>query len=130
LRFRELADGSVASDVTLAVTFQGWHGVAHGGIVALLLDEAMAYAAAAAGALGMTAALRLRFRAETPLGEPLRLTGRIRWRRRNVYAVEAALHAPDGTLLASGDGSFVEKGRLAPGQRLGWERFGEHHGEA
>ena len=42
-------DGSVRGDTVLRNDFQGWKGVAHGGIVMMMLDEAMAHAAVARG---------------------------------------------------------------------------------
>jgi uncharacterized protein (TIGR00369 family) len=120
LRFEVAEDGSVESRVTVAAAFQGWRGVVHGGIVALLLDEAMAYAAGARGLLGVTAELTLRFRHAVPVGEPLVVRGSVRWQRRNVLAVEATVGDAAGTLLASAQGRFVSRGRLAPGQRFGF----------
>jgi uncharacterized protein (TIGR00369 family) len=119
LRFDVLDDASVESRVTLDRRYQGWRGVAHGGVVAVLLDEAMAYAAAARGFLGVTADLRLRFRRAVPVGEALIVRGRVLSQRRNVFGIEADVHAAAGVLLAAGEGSFVSRGRLAPGQRLG-----------
>jgi uncharacterized protein (TIGR00369 family) len=124
MRFDELADKSVESRLTLEPQFQGWRGVAHGGIVALVLDEAMAYAAGAHGHLGVTAEMSMRFRKPVPTGEALLVRGKVLWQRRNVFGIEASIHDAAGTtLLASGEGSFVSRGKLAPGQRLG-ERYG------
>ncbi|MGC0415396.1 PaaI family thioesterase [Embleya sp. AB8] len=49
---------------------------AHGGIVAVLLDQLLGVAAAAAGAPGLTAGLDVRYRRATPYDAPLELTGR------------------------------------------------------
>ena len=120
LQFDEKADRSVESRITLEPAYQGWKGVAHGGIVALLLDEAMAYAAGAHGYLGVTAEMKLRFRNAVPIGEPLRVRGKVLWQRRNVFGIEASIVSDDGvTLFAASEGSFVSRGELAPGQRLG-----------
>lgn len=112
-------DGSVESRVTLPRAFQGWRGVAHGGTVALLLDEAMAYAAAARGIRGVTADLALRFRQAVPIDAPLIVRGDVLWQRSRVLRVAATVRDEGGTVLASGEGSFVSRGRLAPGERLG-----------
>jgi acyl-coenzyme A thioesterase PaaI-like protein len=119
MRFDDLPDGTVESRLTLAQPYQGWRGVAHGGIVALLLDEGMAYAAAGRGHLGVTAELTMRFRKPVPLGEPLIVRGGVLWERRGVLGIEAAVSREDGALLASGEGRFVVKGKLEPGRRLG-----------
>jgi len=120
LRFDVLEDRSVESRVTLAQPFQGWRGVAHGGFIAMLLDEAMAYAAGAQGYLGVTAEMKMRFRRPVPIGEALLVRAKVNWQRRNVFGIEAAvLDASGTTTYASGEGRFVSRGRLAPGQRLG-----------
>jgi acyl-coenzyme A thioesterase PaaI-like protein len=123
MRFEETGVDAVACEVTLPERFQGWRGVAHGGVVAMLLDEGMAYAAATRGHLGMTAELKLRFRAPVPLGAPLVVRGRVEWQRRNVCGVSAEIADASGAVLAAGEGRFVVKGALAPGERLG--RFGD-----
>ncbi len=120
MKFRELDERSVESRLTLEPPYQGWQGVAHGGIVALVLDEAMAYAAGALGYLGVTAEMKLRFRRPVPIGQPLLVRGTVLWQRRNVFGVEASIFSDDGTtLLAGAEGSFVSRGKLAPGRRLG-----------
>lgn len=119
MRFEESDDGTVESRVTVGRPFQGWRDVVHGGIVALLLDEAMAYAAAARGIVGVTGDLKLRFRKAVPVGAPLCVRGKVSWQRRNVLGIEASVHDNAGTLLASGQGSFVARGTLAPGEHLG-----------
>jgi acyl-coenzyme A thioesterase PaaI-like protein len=86
--------------------------------VMMLLDEAMAYACGAIGERGMTASMQLRFRAPVPLGEALTVTGTVKWKRRHVIALEAAVAGPDGAVLASAEGSFVSRGPLGK-ERLG-----------
>ena len=122
MQFERLSDDSVESRVVVPAAYQGWRGVVHGGAVAMLLDEAMAYAAAAAGVLGVTAELKMRFRKAVPVGAPLLVRGSVHLRRGKVLGVSASVKAEDGTLLASGEGSFVSRGEIAPGTRFG-ERF-------
>ncbi len=112
-------DTSVESRVTIPERFQGWRDVVHGGIVALVLDEAMAYAAGARGYLGVTADLKLRFRNPVPVGAPLVVRAKVLWQRRTVLGIEASVCDAAGTLLASAEGSFVTRGRLEPGEKLG-----------
>ena len=83
-----------------------------------LLDEAMAHACGHIGERGMTASMQLRFRAAVPLGEPLVVTGAVKWRRRAVISLDAAVAHADGTVLATAEGSFVSAGPLAK-ERLG-----------
>jgi uncharacterized protein (TIGR00369 family) len=124
LRFEVAGDASVRSRVTVGAAFQGWRDVVHGGVVAMLLDEAMAYAAGARGLLGVTADLKMRFRQPVPVGAELLLRGNVLWQRRNVLGIAANITDAAGTLLASGQGSFVSRGTLAPGERFGEPHFG------
>ena len=119
MHFTDSEPGAVESRVTLAPGFQGWRGVAHGGVVAMLLDEAMAYAAASLNHLGVTADLRVRFRAPVPTGEELVVLGRVRGQRASVFEISAEIKDATGRVLAFGDGKFVSRGTLPPGVRLG-----------
>jgi uncharacterized protein (TIGR00369 family) len=115
MRFEVNEDRSVESRLSLGAQFQGWRDVVHGGMVALLLDEAMAYAAGAHGVLGVTGDLKMRFRKPVRVGEPLIVRGNVRWQRRGVLGISASVNDAAGTLLASGEGSFVKRGELPPG---------------
>jgi acyl-coenzyme A thioesterase PaaI-like protein len=117
LEFVPIEDGARAQTV-LPARFQGWRGTAHGGIVMTLLDEAMAHACGFLGERGVTAAMDLRFRSPVPIGEPVAVTAHVKWKRKNVIALEAAVTLADGTVLATAEGSFVSRGPL------GKERYG------
>ena len=114
LRFRIEGKTAIA-ETTLPADFQGWRGIAHGGVVMALIDEAMAYAAGAAGWKGVTAEVATRFRHPVPLETKLRLVGRVLWERRNVIGVAAEVQDVNGDVLASGEGKFVGKARIEPG---------------
>ena len=120
LRFVPDGEDAVRAEITLPPRFQGWRGTAHGGIVMMLLDEAMAHACGRIGERGVTASMQLRFRAPVPLGERIVIRGTVKWKRRHVVALEAsvALAHGDETPLASAEGSFVSRGPL------GKERYG------
>jgi acyl-coenzyme A thioesterase PaaI-like protein len=107
----EGAEG-VCARLSLAPEYQGWRGIAHGGIVMALLDEAMAHAAGYAGHRGVSAHVSVRFRKPVPLEEPIEVRGRVTWQRRNVLGVEASILNSAGAVLAHAEGSFVSRGRL------------------
>jgi acyl-coenzyme A thioesterase PaaI-like protein len=113
LHFDRNPDGEgVIARLELGPVYQGWRGIAHGGIVMALLDEAMAYAAGFAGHRGVTAQVSARFRKPVPLEQPIAVRGRVTWQRRNVLGVEASIHDRAGDVLAHAEGSFVSRGRL------------------
>lgn len=69
----EIVDGAAIGSCTLDWRHEGPPTYAHGGVSALLLDQIMGYAVAAAGHPGVTARLQVRYRSTVPLGQPLRL---------------------------------------------------------
>jgi uncharacterized protein (TIGR00369 family) len=112
LRFEGNGEDGVRARTTLRPEFQGWQGIAHGGVALSLLDEAMAHAAGAAGHRGVTATLNARFRKPVPLGVPLIIEGRVKWMRRNVLELYASVTDESGTVLLEGEGRFVSQGRI------------------
>lgn len=110
LRFRAATRGGahVVARTRLPAHLQGPPGCAHGGIVAALLDEAMAKATAALGVLALTRTLAIDFRRPVPLRAPLRVEGRFVRRRGRVLHLAASLRAFDGTELATATARFVE----------------------
>ena len=110
LRFEKDGDG-VRARATLGDQFQGWRGIAHGGIALALLDEARAHAAGYAGFRGVTASMNARFRKPVPLNAPIEIEGRILWTRRNVLEIHAQVTG-GGSVLVEAEGRFVAKGRV------------------
>ncbi len=109
---RDAGADEVVARIVLAPEYQGWRGIAHGGIVMALLDEAMAHAAGYAGHRGVTANVNVRFRKPVPLEKPIEVRGRVTWQRRNVLGVDANVLDGTGKVLAHAEGSFVSLGRL------------------
>lgn len=112
LHFEKLGENGVYARTMLRPEFQGWQGIAHGGVALALLDEAMAHAAGAAGYRGVTASMNARFRKPVPLGVQIEIEGRVKWMRRNVLELEARVTDPDGAVLLEGEGRFVSHGRI------------------
>ncbi len=111
LKFEHTENGALAH-ATLGDQFQGWRGIAHGGIALALLDEAMAHAAGYAGYRGVTGSMNARFRKPVPLNAPIEIEGRVKWMRRNVLEMEARVSDRAGNVLVEAEGRFVAKGRV------------------
>ncbi len=96
------------SELTLQSQFQGWESVAHGGIVATLLDEVMAWSVIGRDTWGVTARLNVAFRQPVPVGKPIRAEG---WvtddRRRTLHTAGRVLDPETGQILATGEGVFM-----------------------
>jgi acyl-coenzyme A thioesterase PaaI-like protein len=96
------------TELTLEPRFQGWESVAHGGIVASILDEVMAWSVIGRGTWGVTARLNLAFKRPIPTGRPIRAEGWVTHDRRRT--VNTAGHVLDGAtseVLATGEGTFM-----------------------
>jgi uncharacterized protein (TIGR00369 family) len=106
LRF-EYGESTARCVVPVQPQFSGWSDMLHGGIIATLLDEAMAHAAIAAGVRAVTARLEIRFREPAPVGVPLTLEGVIERRRGKVLDAAATLSDGAGTIYAEGRSRFI-----------------------
>jgi acyl-coenzyme A thioesterase PaaI-like protein len=62
-------DGTVVGRATLGAAYEGPPGMAHGGVIALLLDQVLGEAAHVAGRPGFTAYLTVNYRHMTRLGQ-------------------------------------------------------------
>ena len=89
LKFEPQGDGTSAADYNVPARFQSWAGMAHGGIVSLMLDEAVGWAAWHAGHPGVTGRLQVSLRRPLKLGEPVRIVGRVENVRRTLVHVTA-----------------------------------------
>ena len=94
--------------VTLAKQFQGPPGHAHGGIIATLLDEAMSKANRHRNITAMTRHMSIDYLKPVPLATPLLLEGWSKGESGRKHRCSAELRRPDGTVLASATGIFIE----------------------
>jgi uncharacterized protein (TIGR00369 family) len=89
--------------------YQSWKGVVHGGMIALLLDEAVGWAAWHRGHPGVTGKLEVRYRLPLRMGERVRLTGRVdNVRRTLVYASARIERISDGATVADATATLME----------------------
>jgi acyl-coenzyme A thioesterase PaaI-like protein len=96
------------SEVRLRDDFQGWDGIAHGGIVCTILDEVMAWSLASSDNWGVTVRLNVEFRKPVPLGTTIRAEGWITDNRRRVIETAARiLDGSTGALLAGASATYV-----------------------
>ncbi len=112
----EYGDGTARARVMPRREFGGWSNIMHGGIVATLLDEAMAHAAIAAGVRAVTARIEVRFRSAVPTDQPLVVEGRIERRRGRMLEIVGTLSDERGKRYAESHARFVaEPVGAAPG---------------
>ncbi len=88
------------AEFTPTEVHQGWSGIAHGGIIQTVLDEAMSWAAFFAGVITVTATMQARWRRPAAIGEPLVITASVTKNTRRLLETEATIKLKDGTVVA------------------------------
>ena len=107
LQFENDGD-QVSAEAELSATYQSWQGIIHGGVVALLMDEAVGWAAWHAGHPGVTGKLEVRLRQPLKVGERVRIVGRVeRIQRRLVYTTSTVTRTSDGSLVAEATATLM-----------------------
>lgn len=102
----DVHEGGGRGEVVVGPVFQGGPGLAHGGVLALLIDHAMGCVAAGPERPAMTVSLTTRYRKPTPLGVPLTVTvtlDRIEGRALHLSATIASR----GQVTVEADGVFL-----------------------
>lgn len=108
LRIKFKVDGlKVTGRFTGRKEHQGFPGVAHGGLAATVMDEAMGWAMYAVGAWAMTARMEVKYRKPVPLEEEVIVTAEVvRDRGRWLEAV-SEIRSASGERLSEAKGIFV-----------------------
>lgn len=107
LRLHAGPDGC-RTEVVLDDRFSGWADLAHGGIVATILDEVMAWSVIGRGTWGVTARMSVAYHQPVELGTGLTAEGRVTGVRRRLWTTTGEIRAADGTVLASAEATYVE----------------------
>jgi acyl-coenzyme A thioesterase PaaI-like protein len=107
LRF-SYGEGTAEARFTPEQVHEGYPGLMHGGLVATLLDEAMAHAVIAAHGQAATGDLRVRMRAGgVPVGKTVVLRGQVTGRRGRMVMVVGRIQDEGGKVLAEGEAKFM-----------------------
>lgn len=103
----ELGEGIAAARWTAGEHYVGWSDKLHGGIIATLLDEVMAWAPSSFDSWAVTAEMTVRYRSPAMPGEELQAEGRVVERRRRIYDVRGEVRGGDGRVIAEGHGRYL-----------------------
>ena len=96
------------TELTLPDRFQGWNRIAHGGVLAAILDEVMAWSLVGADNWGVTARMAIDFKRPVDIGQAIRAEGWITRSRRRIVDTEGhILDAATGAVHATATGVFV-----------------------
>jgi acyl-coenzyme A thioesterase PaaI-like protein len=132
LRFYESGPGEVVAEYTLPENYQGYPGVAHGGIVAAMLDEVAGRCLMGdtnAPRFMFTARLNVTYRKNVPVGQPLRLVGKAGESRGRSATATSTIYDQAGNILAEAEALLIN----VPEQvlqsvdlsQLGWQVYPE-----
>jgi len=103
----EIGEGVARTSWVAGDDYVGWSDKIHGGIIATMLDEVMAWAPSSFDSWAVTAVMSIRYRAPASPGEELLATGRVVARRRRIYEVRGEVVTADGRLIAEGTGRYL-----------------------
>lgn len=128
LRFYDNGIDEVRCEYRIPKEYQGYPGVAHGGIVAAILDEAAGRTSMISDPMHfmMTAKMELKYRQPVPIDTPLVITGRLVKDRGRVAQAAGEIRLPDGTVAVE---AFLTLADLPPAfqvdagiaEQLGWQ---------
>lgn len=104
----DFEDGVYTARFTPRPEHQGYGTITHGGIVATLLDEAMAKLVYVRGHLAVTADLSIRYRKPAIIGDELTITGRIICEAHRLVECEAEVRNSSGEVVAEAIGKMMK----------------------
>lgn len=100
--------GRAWTELELEQRFEGWDGIAHGGILCTILDEVMAWSLVGEDNWGLTARLSVEFHKPVEVGRPIRAEGWITRPRRRLIDTAARINdVQTGQELATATGVYV-----------------------
>ena len=100
----------VVAPVVIPDAYQGYPGIAHGGILSTILDETSGRAImveAEDDPFWVTASLTIRFRKPTPTETPLEVVGWVEEKRRRTAKVAGEIRLEDGTVTVEASAVVV-----------------------
>jgi uncharacterized protein (TIGR00369 family) len=107
LAFAYPGEGRAQSEFRIPEHFSGWREMTHGGLLAMVLDEAMAHACMSYGTMGITAELGVRFLKPARVGDTVKVSAEIVSSRARVLEARGTITNEAGEELARGSGRFV-----------------------
>jgi acyl-coenzyme A thioesterase PaaI-like protein len=109
-RFYELEHGEIVAVFTPIEQHQSYPGRMHGGIAATILDETMGRAMMVRDpdSFGVTVSLKLDYKKPVPLGQPLKVTGRITKDTSRLFECTGELLLENGDVAVIGFGKYLK----------------------
>jgi uncharacterized protein (TIGR00369 family) len=102
------ATGVISLPFTPTAHHIGFHGIAHGGVLATVFDEAMVWAASWHGKrFCVCGELTVRFRKSAAVGEQLNVIAQVTNSRPRLIVTSATMHDATGALIAEASAKYV-----------------------
>lgn len=102
----QLGDRRAAASWTPSPDFVGWSDRVHGGLLATVLDEVMAWAPASEDAWAVTSSFTVRFHRPVAPGEVLQAAAWVERQRRRIYDIRGEIRSGDA-LVAEASGTYL-----------------------
>jgi acyl-coenzyme A thioesterase PaaI-like protein len=102
----ELGDRRATTTWVPGPDFVGWSDRVHGGLIATVLDEVMAWASASDDAWAVTSSFSVRFHSPAGPEETLRADGWVESQRRRIYETRGEVRVGD-RLVAEATGTYL-----------------------
>lgn len=108
--FYEVEGNQLVALFTPCEEHQGYPDRMHGGLAATILDETIGRALMIAGdeAWGVTVEFSVRYKKPVPLGQELRVVGRITRDSRRIFEGTGEILLPDGEIAVEGVGKYIK----------------------
>ncbi len=108
--FYELEGDQLVALFTPCEEHQSYPGRMHGGLAATILDETIGRAVMIKEneIWGVTVEFKVRYRRPIPLGEELRVVGRITKDSRRLFEGSGEILLPDGQIAVEGSGKYIK----------------------
>jgi len=107
LAFTYPEPGRAETSCSIPEHFSGWQRMTHGGLLATLLDEAMAHACISRDGPAVTVELTVRFLKPVEVGQPVSIRAEVREVKGRVLEVQGEVLNAGGEAVARGSGRFL-----------------------
>lgn len=124
VNFHTTGDGEVVTEFVPRPEHQGYPGACHGGIIFALLDETIGRATYRDNRMTVTASMTVRYRKPVPIGQKVKIVGRLMADHGRMLEAEGEAVLEDGTVAVTAGGKFVPLGedeQKQVEQVLDWE---------
>ena len=98
----------IFTEKNLPREFEGYDGIAHGGIISTMLDETMChFIKQKYNEDAVTGRLEIRYHSPTPIGDDLKISAWQESQRRNIIVLKSQVETSDGKITAEATAKFA-----------------------